>query len=178
MIMAFLSPLFLYLAIRVWLGSPGRVLYAQERVGKHGKIFRMYKFRTMYMDAEPEIPLLSTLDDARITPYGRFMRKYRLDEIPQFWNVLKGDMSLVGPRPERQYFVDRIVEKIPQYGLIQSVLPGITSLGMVRYGYANSVEKMIERFNYDRAYLENRSLWIDLKILFLTLKPLLSGKGL
>jgi len=172
-----LSPLYLYLAIRVRMDSEGCVFYAQERVGKKGRKFKIYKFRTMYMDAEPDGPLLSSVDDSRVTPFGRFMRKYRLDELPQFWNVLKGDMSLVGPRPERQYFVDRIVIKAPHYYLIQSVLPGVTSWGMVKFGYADTVEKMIRRLEYDIIYLENQSLLIDLKILVFTIKPLLSGNG-
>jgi exopolysaccharide biosynthesis polyprenyl glycosylphosphotransferase len=176
-LLLFLFPLFLLLAIRVRLDSTGSIFYAQERVGKNGKIFKIYKFRTMFTNAESEGPLLSCVDDARITRYGRFMRKYRLDELPQFWNVLKGDMSLVGPRPERQYFVDQIVKKAPHYYLTQSVLPGVTSWGMVKFGYANTVEKMIRRLEYDIIYLENQSLLIDFKILVFTLKPLVSGKG-
>jgi len=146
-------------------------------LGKDGKPFRIYKFRTMYTNAEPDGPQLSNIDDVRVTPYGRFMRKYRLDELPQFWNVIKGDMSLVGPRPERLHFVEQIVSKAPQYYLTQQVLPGITSWGMVKYGYADSVEKMIQRLEYDIIYLENQSLLIDLKILVFTLKPLLRGNG-
>ena len=172
-----LSPIFVFLAIRVRIDSPGKVFYAQERIGKGGKPFRIYKFRTMYTNAEPDGPQLSNIDDPRVTPYGRFMRKYRLDELPQFWNVIKGDMSLVGPRPERLHFVEQIVRKAPQYYLTQQVLPGITSWGMVKYGYADTVEKMIQRLEYDIIYLENQSLLIDLKILVFTLKPLLSGKG-
>lgn len=176
-VMVLLSPFFLYLAIRVRIGSPGKVIYSQERLGKGGKPFRIYKFRTMYVNAEHDGPKLSNIDDPRVTPYGRFMRKYRLDELPQFWNVLKGDMSLVGPRPERQHFVEQIVRLAPQYYLTQEVLPGITSWGMVKYGYADSVEKMVQRLEYDLIYLENQSLLIDLKILVFTLKPLLRGKG-
>jgi len=177
LVLIFLIPLFLYLAIRVHLNSKGKIFYSQERVGKNGNTFRIYKFRTMYMDSEPDGPLLSRVDDPRVTKYGRFMRRYRLDELPQFWNVLKGDMSLVGPRPERKHFVDLIVKKAPHYYLIQSVLPGVTSWGMVKFGYANTVEKMIKRLEYDIIYLENQSLLIDLKILVFTLKPLCSGKG-
>jgi len=177
LVLILLIPLFIYLAIRVRLSSKGKVFYSQERVGKNGKTFRIYKFRTMFDDSEPDGPRLSRMDDPRVTKYGRFMRKYRLDELPQFWNVLKGDMSLVGPRPEREYFVDLIVKKAPHYYLIQSVLPGVTSWGMVKFGYANTVEKMIKRLEYDIIYLENQSLLIDLKILIFTLKPLCSGKG-
>jgi len=176
-VMVLLSPFFLFLALRVRIDSPGQIFYAQERLGKGGKPFRIYKFRTMYTNAEPDGPQLSNIDDVRVTPYGRFMRKYRLDELPQFWNVMKGDMSLVGPRPERLHFVEQIVSKAPQYYLTQQVLPGITSWGMVKYGYADSVEKMIQRLEYDIIYLENQSLLIDLKILVFTLKPLLRGKG-
>ena len=176
-VMILLSPLYLYLALRVRKDSPGKIFFLQERVGKGGKIFKMYKFRTMYENSEPDGPKLSCKNDSRVTPYGRVMRKYRLDELPQFYNVLIGDMSLVGPRPERQYFVDQIVEKAPHYYLTQSVLPGITSWGMVRYGYANSVEKMFRRLEYDILYIENQSLLIDIKILIFTLLPLLKGKG-
>jgi len=176
-VLLLLLPIFIYLAIRVRLDSTGPIFYTQERLGKKGKTFRMYKFRTMFSDSEPHGPRLSKVDDSRVTRYGRFMRKYRLDELPQFLNVLKGEMSFVGPRPERQFFVDQIVEKAPHYYLIQSVLPGITSWGMVKFGYANTVEKMIQRLEYDIIYLENQSLLIDLKILVFTLKPLLSGKG-
>jgi exopolysaccharide biosynthesis polyprenyl glycosylphosphotransferase len=176
-VLLLLSPFFLFLAIRVRIDSPGKVFYAQERLGKGGKPFRIYKFRTMYTNAEPDGPQLSNIDDPRVTSYGRFMRKYRLDELPQFWNVIKGDMSLVGPRPERLHFVEQIVSKAPQYYLTQQVLPGITSWGMVKYGYADTVEKMIQRLEYDIIYLENQSLLIDLKILVFTLKPLLRGKG-
>jgi len=176
-VLVLLLPLYIYLSIRVRMSSKGCVFYTQERIGKHGKVFNIYKFRTMFIGSEPDGPLLSQVDDPRVTPYGRFMRKYRLDELPQFWNVLKGDMSLVGPRPERKYFVDQIVRRAPHYFLIQSVLPGVTSWGMVKFGYANTVEKMIKRLEYDIIYLENQSLLIDLKILVFTLKPLFSGKG-
>lgn len=172
-----LSPVFLYLAWRVKRDTPGSVFFKQERVGKHGKPFLIYKFRTMYTDAEKDGPRLSCQEDPRVTPFGRMMRRYRLDELPQFLNVLKGDMSLVGPRPERQFFVDQIIDKAPHYYLTQRVLPGITSWGMVKFGYANTVDKMIDRLAYDMLYLENQSLLIDLKILLFTLKPLFKGKG-
>jgi exopolysaccharide biosynthesis polyprenyl glycosylphosphotransferase len=172
-----LSPVFLYLSYRVRKDAPGRIIFAQDRIGKDGKPFIIYKFRTMYENAEPDGPLLSNENDPRVTPFGRIMRKYRLDELPQFVNVLKGDMSLVGPRPERTFYVDQILKKAPHYYLIQDVLPGITSWGMVKYGYANSVEKMIQRLEYDILYLENQSILIDLKILIFTIKPLFNGKG-
>jgi len=173
-----LSPLFLYLAYRVRKDTPGSVLFKQDRLGKNGKPFIIYKFRTMYVNAEEEGPKLSCKDDPRVTPFGKLMRRYRLDELPQFINVLKGDMSLVGPRPEREFFVNQILEKAPHYYLTQSVLPGITSWGMVKFGYANSVDKMVKRLEYDILYLENQSILIDLKILLFTLKPLFKGKGI
>lgn len=177
LVMLLFSPLYAYLSLRVKTSSSGPVLYVQTRLGKQGKPFRMYKFRTMYMEAEADGPRLSSRNDERITPFGRFMRKYRLDELPQFWNVLKGDMSIVGPRPERAFFVEKIIQKSPQYLLIQQVLPGITSWGMVKFGYADTVEKMLERLEYDLMYLENQNLLLDLKILVFTIKPLLKGKG-
>jgi exopolysaccharide biosynthesis polyprenyl glycosylphosphotransferase len=173
-----LSPLFVFLALRIRLESAGPILYRQERLGKEMKPFTILKFRTMFAHSEPEGPLLSSLNDERITPFGRFLRKYRLDELPQLWNVLKGEMSLVGPRPERRFYVERIVDQAPQYYLVYRVKPGITSLGMVKYGYADSVEKMIERLEYDLIYLKNQSLLMDLKILIFTFKPIALGKGI
>ena len=172
-----LSPLFAYIAWRVKKDSPGPVFFRQERIGYLGQPFCMYKFRTMYVNAEENGPSLSSEDDLRVTPFGRIMRKYRLDELPQFWNVLKGDMSLVGPRPERKYFIDEIVKTAPYYYLLHNVRPGITSLGMVKYGYAASVDKMVERMEYDILYYENMSLTLDLTILIYTVKTVITGKG-
>ena len=172
-----LSPLFAYIAWRVKKDSPGLVFFRQERIGYLGQPFWMYKFRTMYVNAEENGPSLSSEDDLRVTPFGRIMRKYRLDELPQFWNVLKGDMSLVGPRPERKYFIDEIVKTAPYYYLLHNVRPGITSLGMVKYGYAASVDKMVERMEYDILYYENMSLTLDLTILIYTVKTVITGKG-
>ena len=172
-----LSPVFLVTAIIVKCTSPGPIFYAQERIGYRGKPFKMHKFRSMYVDAEASGPALSSDDDPRITPFGRIMRKYRLDEIPQFYNVLKGTMSLVGPRPERQYFIDKIVERAPEYMLLHKVKPGITSWGQVKYGYAENVDEMVERPRYDLLYLENMSLATDIKILLYTVLIIFQGRG-
>lgn len=176
--LVFLSPLYLALAIAVKRDSKGPVLYRQERIGYRKKPFYIYKFRSMYTDAEASGPALSSLNDPRITRIGHFLRKYRLDELPQFYNVLRGDMSLVGPRPEREYYIQRIVARAPYYTLMHRVRPGITSWGMVKYGYAVSVDQMIERLHYDLIYLENVSLIVDLKILFYTVNTVITGRGL
>ena len=178
MALLLLSPLFVYIAWRVKRDSEGPVLFKQERIGYLGRPFMIYKFRTMRLDAEKAGPLLSKVDDERITPFGHILRKYRLDELPQFWNVLKGDMSLVGPRPERKYFIDQIVRRVPYYYLLHNVRPGITSLGMVKYGYAGNVDQMIERLEYDMLYYENMSLAMDLKILIYTVITVVTGKGI
>lgn len=177
MAMIMLSPVYAALAIAVKLDSPGPVLYKQERIGFHKRPFKIIKFRTMVADAEPDGPALSHSRDGRITRAGHFLRKYRLDEIPQFWNVLKGEMSLVGPRPEREYFINQIVKRVPYYSLIHQVRPGVTSLGMVKYGYASDVDEMIERLPYDLLYIESVSPGLDLKILFHTVSTIFSGKG-
>ena len=175
--MLVLSPVYLVTAIIVKTTSPGPVFYAQERVGYHGRPFRMHKFRSMYVNAEDAGPALSKDDDPRITPFGRFMRKVRLDEIPQFWNVLRGTMSIVGPRPERQFYIDQIVRRAPEYLLLQRIKPGITSWGQVKYGYASNVDEMVERLRYDLLYLDNMSLTTDLKIMVYTVKIIVQGRG-
>lgn len=173
-----LSPVFAAVAIAIKADTGGKVFYSQERIGYHKHRFRIHKFRTMRADAELAGPALSVEDDPRVTRVGRVLRKYRLDELPQFWNVLKGDMSLVGPRPEREYYVNQIVERVPYYSLIHQVRPGITSWGMVKYGYASNVDEMIERLAYDILYIENVSFGVDLKILFHTVSTVVTGKGL
>ena len=177
-LLVLLSPLFLYISWRIRRGSEGAALFRQERIGYKGKPFTIYKFRTMYADAEEGGPALSNRQDERITPFGAFLRKYRLDELPQFWNVLKGDMSFVGPRPERKYYIDKIVEKAPYYCLLHNVRPGITSLGMVKYGYAGNVDEMLARLEYDMIYYENMSLKLDLMILLDTVRTVATGKGI
>jgi exopolysaccharide biosynthesis polyprenyl glycosylphosphotransferase len=172
------SPLYLFLAYKVRRSSSGSIFFRQERVGKNGKIFKIIKFRSMYEDAEADgIPKLSSKHDRRITPFGVFMRRTHLDEIPQFFNVLKGDMSLVGPRPERQYYIDQIVVKAPYYRLLLLEKPGITSWGQVSFGYAENVDEMIERLQYDIMYIENISLALDIKILFYTVLAMFRRDG-
>lgn len=171
------SPLYLIIALAVKAGSPGPVIYSQDRIGYRQKPFRIFKFRSMRTDAEAQGPKLSTEDDPRITKIGHFLRKYRLDELPQFWNVLKGDMSLVGPRPEREYYIKKIVEKAPHYTLVHQVKPGITSWGMVKFGYAKDVNEMVERSRFDMIYLSNMSIAVDFKIMIHTIKTVIMGEG-
>lgn len=175
--MLFLSPIYLLLAVLVAVTSYGPVIYCQERIGLHGKPFRILKFRTMYLNSEPDTPLLSRDNDPRITPVGHFMRKYRLDELPQMWNIFRGDMSIVGPRPERGYFIDQIVKEAPYYCLLYKIRPGLTSWGPIKVGYTDTIEKMVDRLNYDIMYMENMSIQLDLKILFFTIRVICDGKG-
>ena len=172
-----LIPFYIFSAIAVKLSSPGPVFFLQDRVGKNGKTFKIIKFRTMVMNAEKNGPQLSSKDDPRITKVGKFMRKTRLDEFPQFINVLIGDMSIVGPRPERQFYIDQISKIQPQYNQLTKVRPGITSWGQVKFGYAENVDQMLQRMKYDLLYLKNRSLSLDIKIIFYTFIIVLKAEG-
>jgi exopolysaccharide biosynthesis polyprenyl glycosylphosphotransferase len=172
------SPLCLILIIGVKLSSKGPIFYKQERIGKTGKPFYIYKFRSMLVNSEVNGPELSSKADNRVTRFGRFMRKSRLDEIPNFYNVLRGDMSLVGPRPERKHFIDQIVKKAPQYIQLLKVKPGITSWGQVKYGYAENVDQMVKRMKFDLLYIENMSLYVDFKILIYTVIIICKRKGI
>jgi exopolysaccharide biosynthesis polyprenyl glycosylphosphotransferase len=171
-------PISLFLMAGVKLTSNGPIFYSHERVGRYGKPFIIYKFRSMQSGAEKNGPELSSRNDGRITPFGKFMRKSRLDEIPNFFNVLKGDMSLVGPRPERKYFIDQITKEAPHYLHLLKVKPGITSWGQVKYGYAENVEQMIARLKYDLIYLDNMSLYVDFKIIIYTVMTIIKRKGI
>lgn len=172
-----LLPVYIVVAVLVWFTSEGPIFYKQERIGLHGIPFNIIKFRTMQVHAEQEKPQLSIDEDPRITKVGRFLRKYRIDELPQFWNVLRGEMSIVGPRPERRYFINQIEEKAPYYCMIYKIRPGLTSWGPIKVGYTDTLDKMVRRLNYDIVYIENMSLGLDLKIMFYTLGVIFNGKG-
>lgn len=165
------------IALLTKFSSKGPIFYKQVRIGKNAIPFNIIKFRSMYLDSEKLGPALANDKDSRITPWGKIMRKTRLDEFPQFYNVLKGDMSLVGPRPERQFFIDQIVEKAPYYKHLHKVRPGITSMGQVKYGYAENVDQMVERLRYDILYIENMSLSMDFEIMLDTVLIMFQGRG-
>lgn len=172
--LSWLTPI---IATIIYLQSRELFFFKQERVGQFEKPFNIYKFRSMKGVCPNNDPLLSKDEQSRITKFGSFLRKYRIDEFPQFINVLKGEMSVVGPRPERQFFIDQIKQKIPEYTKMQSLKPGITSIGQIEFGYADNLSEMLERAKIDLAYLKNRSFWLDLKIVFKTIVVVFAGKG-
>jgi lipopolysaccharide/colanic/teichoic acid biosynthesis glycosyltransferase len=173
-----LLPVIILLSVLIKLTSKGPVIYSQKRIGRNCQPFDIYKFRSMHFGNEEGIALISDRDDKRITSLGRFMRKYKFDEIPNFFNVLKGEMSIVGPRPEQKFYIDQIVQREPRYMQLSQIKPGITSWGQVKCGYASDVEGMIKRMEYDLYYLENRSFFFDLKIALHTIIVIVRGRGI
>ena len=172
-----LSPVFLVIAILMKRQKNGTIFFRQERIGYGGKPFTIYKFRTMSSVIEDDGPqLVAKSDSTCSTPLELFLRDHHLDELPQLWNVLKGDMSLVGPRPERRYFIDKIMEHDKSYTLIFEMRPGLTSEATLYNGYTDTMEKMLTRLHMDIAYLERRTLWLDAKIIFKTFATILSGR--
>lgn len=172
-----LLPVYLVVSLLVWFTSEGPIFYKQERIGLHGIPFDIIKFRTMRVHAENGTPQITLDNDDRVTKVGKYLRKYRLDELPQFWNILRGDMSIVGPRPERRYFIDQIEQVAPYYCMIYKIRPGLTSWGPIRVGYTDTLEKMIRRLNFDIVYIENMSIRLDFRIMFHTLGVIFNGKG-
>lgn len=174
--MLFLSPLFLFIYIRLRLQGDGPVIFKQERIGYGGRPFYILKYRTMYANDDENEPLLIGKSDARLTPFGRFLREHHLDELPQLWNVLRGDMSFVGPRPERKYFINKIMVKNPNYKYIYLMRPGLTSPASIYNGYTDTMEKMLIRLDMDLEYLQKRGLWLDLKLIIITVYDIACGK--
>ncbi len=170
------APLYIFIYLGVKFTSRGPALFKQERIGRYGRPFTLYKFRSMYIDAEKDGPGLSKKHDRRVTPFGGFLRKTKLDEIPNFFNVVKGDMSLVGPRPERRFYIDQIIKVAPNFRKLQKIKPGITSIGQVKYGYAENVDQMTRRLRYDLIYLENMSILTDLRVILFTIRLLFKGR--
>lgn len=172
-----LSPLFVIIYLLQKILNPGKAIYSQERIGKGGKSFMIFKFRTMRDDAEKDgVPQLAEKNDNRLTPFGKWLRKHHLDELPQLWNVLRGDMAFIGPRPERKYFIDKIMEHDPRYELLYQIRPGVTSYATLYNGYTDTMEKMLRRLELDLYYLEHNSLWFDMKILIKTFLKIVGGK--
>ncbi len=171
------SPLFLIVYIAIKSGGSNSIIFSQERIGLHGKPFNIYKFRTMIQESESDgVPQLAQKDDDRLTKIGRFLRAHHLDELPQLWNVLKGDMSFVGHRPERQYFIDKIMAIRPDYAELYALRPGVTSMATLYNGYTDTMDKMIKRLDMDLDYLHNQSLALDFKILSNTFFSIVFGK--
>ena len=171
------SPLFFICYIAIKKDDGGPVIFSQERIGKGGKPFMILKFRTMKEEAEKDgVPQLAEKDDERLTAFGKWLRKHHLDELPQLWNVLRGDMAFIGPRPERKYFIDKIMEHDPRYELLYQIRPGVTSYATLYNGYTDTMEKMLRRLELDLYYLEHNSLWFDMKILIKTFLKIVGGK--
>lgn len=177
LVLVILSPVYIIISLIIKATSQGPILYSQERIGMYGRPFRILKFRTMEEGSEGPVPQLAEDNDPRITTIGHFLRKYRLDELPQFINILRGEMSIVGPRPERPYFIKKIEEQAPYYCLLYKIRPGLTSWGPIKVGYTDTIEKMVERLRYDIAYTENMSITLDIKILLRTIGVIADGKG-
>ena len=175
--LAMLAPFIPFIYWKVKRESDGPFIYKQERVGKDGKVFQILKIRTMYTDAEKDGPALSSLNDKRVTSFGRFLRKWRIDEFPQFINVIKGDMSVIGPRPERQYYIEQLVMDEPAFYELLKVKPGITSLGQVLFGYAENKTEMLQRLKLELFYMRKYSLRLDFRIFIYTLKTLIKAEG-
>lgn len=174
--MVVFSPLYVFVYWAIKREDHGPAVFSQERIGYGGRPFILYKFRSMVTEAEADGPALCVKEDDRLTRVGRFLREHHLDELPQLWNVLKGDMSMVGPRPERKYFVDQIMKENPDYRYLYQLRPGLFSKATLYNGYTDTMEKMLERLRMDLEYLDNRSLWMDVKIIFLTVTSILTGK--
>ena len=175
--MILLSPVYLYAYLRLRHQADGPVIFRQERIGLGGRPFQILKFRTMKVDSECNgVPQLAEKGDDRLTPVGKFLREHHLDELPQLWNVLVGEMSFVGPRPERQFFIDQIMAENPDYEYLYQIRPGLTSMATIYNGYTDTMEKMLIRLQMDLEYLQKRSLWLDLKIIFTTVRLIVYGK--